>query len=904
MKRLIFIGCLFLGLNAFSADWYVRPSAAGADNGTDWSNAWNITSLNSHWSSVGAGDTVWMAGGSYSTSIVPTKSGSAGNLIYIKRVLSSDAVPTAAAGWSASFDSPVTNHPASASAINFTTSANGSYVYVDGRTNYGIVLITDDFNPESGGCVSFGGYGPSNITFAHIDMAGPGGSHTFVNNQGVFTIGYNVGGLGTSGITVSNCAIHGSPCLMFLRACTGVTVEHCKFYDNHTANEGEGGAVHPNLFDCFSTTNLTFRYNDVSDWPVEGFMMWGNCGTFWVYGNVFHDPYPLYNVSTVIWPANTSSSQTNQGPIYFYNNTFIQTDVTSTQGAGQTLPFASGSQIRNNLYWTNQNNDAWNAGSTVADRDYEFAGGTAVGAHSISGGSNPFVNYSGKDFHIVGTVGATYPKDKGVSLDSMYNSDLDGNTRGADGSWDIGAYQYIGATYYIDYTAANDSANGITTSTPWKRCPGMVGFDGSYSHSAGDRFIFKGGVTWSNASLPLSVGYSGESGSWDYYGVDPTYFTGASWSRPIFDGGEVSRTLIYMGTISYVTMDNLDLRGVMATNNYGDCSVKMDYATYVTFTNLWVHKWTHDAGMTTDGQVGGIYHYFGSPNTGVTVTHCDIGNPDGDGNSGTCVYFVDTVSFSKIHDAPEGILHGGRIVNDNEFYNIVSSFDGSQHPNYTFIDNFGSDGYFYNNWMHLDTGDAMFLYLVGFDRASANWWVYNNLFDGNNPSVPTITVDTDNHACAMSVYLYNNTIIQHSSGTFVTASRSSGSYALLENRNNHWIGGGPSSGSFGTVINGNNYTNSNVSNAGTYGYTDVNYYAPAGGSVPTVGAGTNLTGLGLPGLTSDTSLGGNQTPISRPSSGAWDIGAYQYSTGETNAPGTNAVLHYDLGGITSGGFSL
>src|SRR5674536_23253 len=65
----------------------------------------------------------------------------------------------------------------------------------------------------------------------------------------------------------------------------------------------------------------------------------------------------------------------------------------------------------------------------------------------------------------------------------------------------------LSATYYIDYNAANDSANGTTTSTPWKRSPGMVGFTGRYSHSAGDIFVFKGGVTWPAAVLPSTIKY-------------------------------------------------------------------------------------------------------------------------------------------------------------------------------------------------------------------------------------------------------------------------------------------------------------------------------------------------------------------------------------------------------------
>jgi hypothetical protein len=52
-------------------------------------------------------------------------------------------------------------------------------------------------------------------------------------------------------------------------------------------------------------------------------------------------------------------------------------------------------------------------------------------------------------------------------------------------------------TYYVDYDAGNDSNNGTSTSTPWKFAPGMYGWTGSVTLSAGDVVVLKGGVTWS-----------------------------------------------------------------------------------------------------------------------------------------------------------------------------------------------------------------------------------------------------------------------------------------------------------------------------------------------------------------------------------------------------------------------
>ena len=55
------------------------------------------------------------------------------------------------------------------------------------------------------------------------------------------------------------------------------------------------------------------------------------------------------------------------------------------------------------------------------------------------------------------------------------------------------------ATYYIDNVGGADTNNGTAKGTPWQHCPGMTGCTNncsSYSHAAGDTFIFKGGVTW------------------------------------------------------------------------------------------------------------------------------------------------------------------------------------------------------------------------------------------------------------------------------------------------------------------------------------------------------------------------------------------------------------------------
>src|ERR1700739_3033071 len=102
------------------------------------------------------------------------------------------------------------------------------------------------------------------------------------------------------------------------------------------------------------------------------------------------------------------------------------------------------------------------------------------------------------------------------------------------------AEQSRGATYYIDYATGSDSNAGTSKSTPWKRQPYMVGFSGSYNHAAGDQFIFKGGVSWPRGCYEMVIHAGGTATAADYYGVDPTWFSGSQWPRPIFDGQNIA----------------------------------------------------------------------------------------------------------------------------------------------------------------------------------------------------------------------------------------------------------------------------------------------------------------------------------------------------------------------------
>src|SRR5579862_5160415 len=139
--------------------WYVARGAPGVSTsscdagGTTWTNAWGeMDQIN--WSCVQPGDTVWLAGGTYTKGFAAGASGAAGKPIYVARVRSTDTAATTAPGWTAAFDGQVivtntdaNNHSSGCNAgdvLCFNRATTGNYTYWDGRVDGGIRLQTSN----------------------------------------------------------------------------------------------------------------------------------------------------------------------------------------------------------------------------------------------------------------------------------------------------------------------------------------------------------------------------------------------------------------------------------------------------------------------------------------------------------------------------------------------------------------------------------------------------------------------------------------------------------------------------------------------------------------------------------------------------------------------------------------
>lgn len=430
----------------------------------------------------------------------------------------------------------------------------------------------------------------------------------------------------------------------------------------------------------------------------------------------------------------------------------------------------------------------------------------------------------------------------------------------------------------------------------------MSGFSGSYSHSAGDRFIFKGGVTWTSSCFQMQIQAGGSSGSPDYYGFDANWFAGSQWSRPVFDGETAAlagaQRIIYIEGERYITIDNLDVRRLLVNNSspWNGGSIAIDGCQNIVISNCWVHYW-YRSGLTSDADVGGIIgNSAGTPAVGNIVDSCLIENSEGQGDFGTCVRQFNLVNNSILHDAPNLIGMGGGNVTSNTFYNCTPSFDPSMHENVMYIalwdgatTKVTTIAQIHHNVVKYNAGGAEQCYLEPcFGGNDGTILFYDNLV--YRPGVINRPVEVDpeqgSGACG-TVFVFNNTLVDEDQSNVVlirTTSNHSGSNNIktLSVINNHYITDNTSPTDFTGVSNLTNSNNlrTSIAMAASQGYTTNNGYRPTTINSITVDKGVSLA----------TFFNADILGVSRPQGASWDVGAYEFVDGGSR-PAPPTGLH-------------
>lgn len=364
----------------------------------------------------------------------------------------------------------------------------------------------------------------------------------------------------------------------------------------------------------------------------------------------------------------------------------------------------------------------------------------------------------------------------------------------------------MAATYYIDYASGNDYNNGTTKSAPWKRCPGMNGFSGSYSHSAGDKFIFKGGVTWPSTCFQLYISYGGSSGSIDQYTVDETWYSGTSYSAPVFDGENqfsINNFYLLRGAdgVGYITINGIKIIDIgVSGSNYGGF-YKGSLVNSVTFSNLEMIGYCGH---------GIVLNYGGAVSSGVKIRNCKLShftNHIEIGNSGEVTDYVDDVEISgcEFFDPHSQLVNGDH----GDGIHIWNTYNHYMFRNLLIFNN-----KFYGDWggADADTSNTAQIYL---EDSCYSGKIYNNHHTFSN----TTTV-RENYMFSPGIYtlmasntleVYNNTICASKMATRPSGwADQSASFGV-----SHGIGVG---GTAATTIKGNIVTDCKVGiNMGSYG---------------------------------------------------------------------------------------
>jgi hypothetical protein len=424
----------------------------------------------------------------------------------------------------------------------------------------------------------------------------------------------------------------------------------------------------------------------------------------------------------------------------------------------------------------------------------------------------------------------------------------------------------------------------------------------------GDQFILRGGDTWHVSGTPVGVPWTwSPSGNWNgtasspiYVGIDKTWFTGASWSRPKLNGDNPLSTTVVSSCAnttdqflwnsgSYVTFEGLEFLGLCSIDATGAGYSTMNYNTdHSKFIGFYYHGWTYTG---THGQrveaIRGATSGPNYPRTNNEFADIVFDGSDSSPRSLTVLY-GDCYNFhhNYITHVANCVCNNPHNFHDNVFEYVNESLASEDHGN-TFEFNGESDeiNFIYNNVVrHIGT-----IATVGVNvwiQPTVGTYVYNNLFydisvAGNNY--------LNNVSSAGPAYFYNNTMQRSGGGT------------MIENAaqafNNLWITDG-SVFANAPGSSGNNITFTNAA-ASAAGYVSGNQYAPPAPNSATVGAGKNLTSS-CPAagafLCSDTTLAVGydtsthqviipaRSPIARPSSGSWDIGAFNFGGATSGVP--------------------
>ena len=314
-------------------------------------------------------------------------------------------------------------------------------------------------------------------------------------------------------------------------------------------------------------------------------------------------------------------------------------------------------------------------------------------------------------------------------------------------------------TYYIDYASGSNTNAGTSTNAPFQSCPGMATFPSSaYTPTPGDIFVFKGGVTWPAATLPLTIPCSGTVASPMTYTVNSNWYSGTAWSGPILNGNMAlgpNNYGIYANFLSNILIDGLGVINIGDPTTGTGTSITIFDGSGIEVRNCLLSPQGLQAfafanSTTFDSNI------FIHNNTIAQALRCVVYGTQGIPISNLCIY-------SNIYQGP-GSMNSGGYHEDGWMIGVPThpAISNAAVINVQFFDN-----YFYGDW---SAGATAQFYSLG---GLSNVLMYNNVFAYENTSETTDPCFSPGFVYFQNdanVAVYNNTFSGDACTGYISAS--------------------------------------------------------------------------------------------------------------------------------------
>lgn len=527
----------------------------------------------------------------------------------------------------------------------------------------------------------------------------------------------------------------------------------------------------------------------------------------------------------------------------------------------------------------------------------------------------------------------------------------------------------VTSCYYIS-SSGSDTNSGTTESSPWLHSPGMKNCASScaaVSITGGAGFLFRGGDTWhfgNSGAAPYAgvvpncdfnaqqsaglclVGKNGSSGSPFYYGVDPTWYSGSSWSRPILTGDNpltphpgvfqdyvasctyqigAQNKIISFENSTYGILDGFELTGLCSqTNNSSADKYIVENGPLTsnnTYERLYIHGWTHIQFSASYND--NIILFSGTNNSGLGDSHIMNVVDGSDSDPGGIQFLTYAGAYNYAYNvfryAANFVVTSTHTIHDNLLEHWYGEGDEVHHPN-LYEENGEANGTnaIYNNvFRNACDNNNCPVGSVGtwlFPPVGTTTYYFNNIiYDQNSGGNYFDVGENANQGNQGKLIIFNNIFEQPVSGSPILSCSASGFAFPFTVANNQYIIDGSSqyasfcAGQQTTITPGELAMTHGTATADGYTAAETYAYSPPSSNSPTVGHGTNeqafctaLSAAGLSGAATACQSGTTyacaynstthtiscpaQTAVARPASAAWDVGAYQFSGAQASAP--------------------